>query len=77
MLSHETCDIDYDAGNEDLRILFKETDAYHTACVTDIINWNTILRRIQAMQDSLRKLQRLRNVRPHTLRRMVTAYRNW
>jgi hypothetical protein len=77
MLYYYTGDIDYDAGKKDLRILFKETVKYHTTGVNDAINWNTILKRIRAVQLDLRKKWKLRNVRPHTLLRILTAYRNW
>jgi hypothetical protein len=77
MLSHETGDINYYAGRRDLKILFKETNAYHTTSITNTHNWPIITWRIQAVQLDLRKNWRLSSVRTHTLQRMLTAYRNW
>jgi hypothetical protein len=50
MLSYKTGDIDYDAGKEDLKILFKESDEYHTTLVTNEPDWSIILLYIQAVQ---------------------------
>jgi hypothetical protein len=77
MISYITGDIDRDAGKEDLRILFKETNAYRTTVVTNAPHWSTIIWRIRAVQLDLRKKRKLCNVRPHTLRRMLIAYYNW
>jgi hypothetical protein len=77
MLSHQTNDVNYDAGREDLKLLFKGTHVYHAVYKTSIPSWFIILWRMQAVQRDLQRNWKLRNVRPHTLRRMLTAYCNW
>jgi hypothetical protein len=77
ILSHETGDIDYNASSEDLKLLFKETDAYRTCKGAVWTDWNNILKRMQAVQRDLQRNWKLRDLHPHVLRRMLTAYRNW
>jgi hypothetical protein len=64
MLSYKTGDIDYDAGKEDLKILFKESDEYHTTLVTNEPDWSIILLYIQA--GSPKEMEIARCVPTHT-----------